>query len=203
MKQDKTNQYEMQSIPEGRNRESQPYIRKWLRYPIKAFGYGNGCSQAFTLIELLVVVLIIGILAAIAVPQYQKAVEKAHMTEAVVNLRAIANAHQVYYLANGVYAGPSDMDKLDLQLEGEIFTHFGGNRVRIKDFVYAPNGCADTCAAFAHYLAIATRTNAQNQQIYRLEISKNSPNRIACASFSAANSIQRVLCNTLNTVGTL
>lgn len=49
-------------------------------------------KQAFTLIELLVVVLIIGILAAIALPQYQKAVFKSHMAEAMVNLKTIANA---------------------------------------------------------------------------------------------------------------
>ena len=86
-----------------RTRESQPYIRKWLRYPIKALGYGNGCSQAFTLIELLVVVLIIGILAAIAVPQYQKAVEKAKATQALVMLKTVIQAMDDYYLANGEY----------------------------------------------------------------------------------------------------
>ena len=49
-------------------------------------------SNGFTLIELLVVVLIIGILASIAVPQYRKAVYRAQMTEAVVNTKAIYDA---------------------------------------------------------------------------------------------------------------
>ena len=58
-------------------------------------------NKAFTLIELLVVVLIIGILSAIALPQYTKAVEKSRMAEALQIAAGIRTGVDVYVLANG------------------------------------------------------------------------------------------------------
>lgn len=73
-------------------------------------------TAGFTLIELLVVVLIIGILAGVALPQYQKAMAKARYTQMITAGKSLKDAMELYYMANGDY--PFFWSDLDITYPG-------------------------------------------------------------------------------------
>ena len=122
-------------------------------------------TRAFTLIELLVVVLIIGILAAVALPQYEKAVQKTRFTQLVTANKAIADAQKVYFMENGTYASRADELSIEYPMneEGTIFKakHWQCS------FTYA-NGLGGyprtSCILFKPYIALQ-RYHQQNHII--------------------------------------
>ena len=96
-------------------------------------------KKGFTLIELLVVVLILGILAAMAMPQYFKAVERSRMSEAVSLLGSIASAQQRKYLQINKYAedyrgldvAPAGATQDTYHTKGDVATGAGGNGFQV------------------------------------------------------------------------
>lgn len=118
--------------------------------------------KGFTLIELLVVVLIIGILAAVALPQYQWAVEKARAAEALAVLKTLQEAQEIYYMANGTYA--SNLEDLDVSVPSS--KHF--------NYVFGPNSVGAEHKTKPYLLAyrwqsgsfasIVCGTNATNEE---------------------------------------
>ncbi len=92
-------------------------------------------KKGFTLIELLVVVLIIGILAAIAVPQYQKAVGKTRAAEALSIIKSLKPAIDEYILANGTM--PKSFYDLSLSPSGEISSQYNLNNNFLTEQYYS------------------------------------------------------------------
>lgn len=144
-------------------------------------------KKGFTLIELLVVVLIIGILAAIALPQYEESVERTRIAEALSMTRTIASANERYRLATGNYA--DYISQLDIGIQGTGAAPT--SRIQTKYFLY-------TASAGQNYLVISHRLPAY--QTFYLYITPGST-RMRCSVYSTANALQNKLCNKINTNG--
>ena len=107
----------------------------------------NVNKKGFTLIELLVVVLIIGILAAVALPQYFKAVEKSRATEALSIMGSISAAMERARLVSKENKYPGDLSSLDIEIADTSGTTVTGNTwdsnnfdFEVSEAAVPPNG---------------------------------------------------------------
>ena len=109
----------------------------------------NSCKKGFTLIELLVVVLIIGILAAIALPQYKKAVWKSRAAELQTLTKSMMTAQLAFYTETNRL--PTTFTALDLEFpctqDPALASSYGFTEVCVKDNKYALALAGKTMAA--------------------------------------------------------
>lgn len=157
-------------------------------------------KRGFTLLELLVVVLIIGILAAVALPQYRKVVEKSKMTEAITVARAIADAQQRYYMVHNTYLNCEYTNAIDIDLSGSDSCSYGGACVckQTTNFLYMTSN--QVGSDIAHVVRLP-------KYKYYIYIEKDKPSKIRCSYTGnldyTPSEVQKQLCDKLDENGVL
>ena len=120
-------------------------------------------NQGFTLIELLVVVLIVGILSAVALPQYQTAVERSRATEALTLMTAIRESMERYHSQREAW--PTSFEQLDVDIP---------QNAECEDTTPAGFGGKNFCVGFSGSNITAVRRRANHTYSLTTAITENA-----------------------------
>jgi len=142
-------------------------------------------KKGFTLIEMLIVVLIIGILAAIALPQYQMSVMKTRYTNLMDITKALAEAEERYYLATGFYT--VDFNSLDISVKGV--------KEGVRTFLLDDKDNVWCYVLSTYYLACSNTSSINNGYGIYFRKGSNPSAKIKCYSYGAADDKYAKLCN--------
>ncbi len=125
-------------------------------------------NRAFTLIELLVVVLILGILVAIALPQYQVAVAKADVAKIISLVKVIAEQQRAYYLAHSRFA--DNLEDLDITVNApdDWWCHLykGSSETGDNNAVECAKPVDNPTLAVVYYYGERTNTREMENKLY-------------------------------------
>lgn len=162
-------------------------------------------TGGFTLIELLVVVLIIGILASVALPQYKLAVAKSRLANMISVMSTLKEAEEAHYVSEGSYTDDMELLSLDLYSCKQIYydivqcdNYFMIDPLHGSDPTIRAYYCPEKIKANGNTVGAGAWGVCRDNPEFRYTIwldHSNKPNQHECEGY---NAFGQKVCRTLN-----